>query len=113
MLRRSTPSGNLYLIQYSQNKAIDIMDHLSCFVPGMLALGAQGPNETLHLTTAKELMMTCFDMYACQSTGLAPEAVRFKKGFDFEVSNPSYFLRPETIESLFILYRKTKDEKYR
>ena len=51
------------------------MEHLSCFVPGMLALGAMSGEASLvsHLELAKELMGTCVSMYTSTATGLAGE----------------------------------------
>jgi len=114
LLMLSEPSKNLYVAQFtpSQNQS-QVMDHLSCFLPGMLALGAHGEHQARDLYIASELMKTCFDMYSCTATGLAPESIRFKPGMDFLIENPRYMLRPETMESLFILYRKTKNPRYR
>ncbi|KAF9481228.1 glycoside hydrolase family 47 protein [Pholiota conissans] len=80
-----------------------------------------------------ELIETCMDTYTSSATGLSPEIAHFwtenhgkllerqkrdwyVKGNDFP-GQPSYdaryILRPETIESLFIAYRLTGDDKYR
>ena len=61
------------------------MDHLVCFVPGMLALGAQHIPEVHdeHMQLAAALTDTCHAMYDKQRTGLAPEFVRFSaRGMD-------------------------------
>lgn len=95
------------------------MEHLSCFAPGMLALGASTGEPGLqgHLQLAKELMRTCYAMYASSPTGLAAEVSEFdSKGGIRPASSgwlASGLLRPETVESLFILYRVTGDETYR
>ncbi|PVU85313.1 hypothetical protein BB561_006956, partial [Smittium simulii] len=112
------------------------MGHLSCFLPGLLALGSKELNRKHDLETAKELMKTCYTLYETSATGLAPEDVYFnfdlnniesasnsnfnpganrnpKKDTDFDVENTSYVLRPETVESLMILYRVTGDSIYR
>lgn len=63
------------------------MDHLVCFMPGTIALGATGglplseakksPDWTLRqdeeVLLAKELMKTCWASYLATKTGLAPE----------------------------------------
>ncbi|KAF8168509.1 glycoside hydrolase [Crassisporium funariophilum] len=79
-----------------------------------------------------QLMDTCMDTYKT-ATGLSPEIVHFytqddkgeqdRTGRDWYIKGngypgqPSYdaryILRPETVESLFIAYRLTGDEKYR
>ena len=54
-------------------------------------------------------------MYAQMNTGIAPEYVQFVAGKDFEIGKgaPHYLLRPETVESFFILYHLTGDPVYR
>ncbi|KAK7951213.1 uncharacterized protein PG986_006941 [Apiospora aurea] len=159
------------------------MDHLVCFLPGTIALGAtQGrtldearlrPEWTEHheedMKLAAELMKTCWGMYAVTETGLAPEIAWFeaanedlqpgpgsrksrgssncelisemllplhfqtaciyimthiliqpdlalrnwKKDFiikPLDAHNPQ---RPETVESLLMIYRITGDNMYR
>jgi hypothetical protein len=91
------------------------MDHLACFVPGMLVLGAQGDVAARYVALAKDLSDTCVQMYAGTATGLAPELVNFRDGRDMFTNDRSAhnLLRPETVESLFYLYRKTGDAVYR
>ncbi|KAL1528883.1 hypothetical protein AB1Y20_010206 [Prymnesium parvum] len=90
------------------------MDHLVCFVPGMLALGAQHIPEVHdeHMELAARLAETCYNMYSRQRTGLAPEFVNFRNG-KMVVGARHNLLRPETVESLFYMWRFTKDPKYR
>jgi hypothetical protein len=91
------------------------MDHLACFVPGMLVLGAQGDVAERYLALAKDLSDTCVQMYAGTATGLSPELVNFRDGRDMFTNDRSAhnLLRPEAVESLFYLYRRTGDEVYR
>ena len=129
------------------------MDHLVCFLPGILALGhlhgvgkefgssaaseeekeefrakvdllRLDKNESSHLALAKELMRTCVAMYERMPLGLHPEIAKFDQdgntvvkcfGGDLCVSaNDAHsILRPETVESLFVLHRVTKDESFR
>jgi mannosyl-oligosaccharide alpha-1,2-mannosidase len=51
-------------------------------------------------------------MYARSATGLSPEIVRFD-GSDISPHDTRYLLRPETVESLFILNYLTGDPVYR
>ncbi|KAF8661347.1 hypothetical protein AX16_001442 [Volvariella volvacea WC 439] len=176
-------------------------EHLSCFLPGLLALGAHllplddlaslgidlealGDAETwgrisrnyrtlsqynlkqLHMWAAEGLAQTCWLMYADQETGLGPEEVVFgwytggypahnqevfpwieaveswKKsgsrgpppgvgdkppmiytpeqrasgkstGRDYIIKRAAYLLRPETLESIFLMWRVTGDPKWR
>jgi mannosyl-oligosaccharide alpha-1,2-mannosidase len=95
------------------------MEHLACFAPGMLALGASTGEPALqgHLPLAKELMKTCYAMYASSPTGLAAEVSEFDGAGGIRPAASGWLssglLRPETVESLFIMYRVTGDETYR
>jgi Glycosyl hydrolase family 47 len=98
------------------------MDHLVCFMGGSLALGAytdplglQSTRAQRDLKTARALTYTCYQMYARMKTGIAPEFVQFHAGNDFSIGRgaPHYLLRPETVESFFILNQLTGDPIYR
>ena len=58
---------------------------------------------------------TCYQMYARMPTGISPEFIQVQEGRDFEVGRgaPHYLLRPETVESFFVLYHLTGDPVYR
>ena len=105
-------------------------DHLVCFVPGMLALGAHtravsAEDADRHMKLAIALMHSCNEMYVRQPTGLAPEIVQFHldgsnarengetRAFIVDPHATHSMLRPETVESLFIMWRVTKDPIYR
>ena len=70
----------VYVAEWDRAGVVHKMDHLACFVPGMLALGADGDQALRYLTLAQQLMYTCVQMYFRQPTGLAPEYVWFRKG---------------------------------
>lgn len=98
------------------------MEHLACFLPGLLALGAhlrpRAPKRDQEFALAEELARTCFEMYRRMPTGMAPEAAIFgkKRDVDFEADKPWSMwtiLRPEAVESFFILHELTGDAKYR
>lgn len=61
----------------SHQQPSSVMDHLSCFYPGMLALGNmyQVLQETRPM--AENLTHTCYYMYTTTPTGLAPEIFQF------------------------------------
>ncbi|KUF94129.1 Histone-arginine methyltransferase CARMER [Phytophthora nicotianae] len=119
LLGKSKPNGFVFIGELVYGKFEPKMDHLVCFVPGMLALGYQNGMPEEHLTLAKQLMETCYQMYAQMEAKLAPEIMYFNMKENVEedllVSATDAFnlLRPETVESLMVLYRVTKDEKYR
>lgn len=107
------------------------MDHLVCFLPGLLAL------SHLHLTKedayiddystksridqlmpmSLSLARTCYYMYNLTATGLSPEIAYFNEEGENELqirpADTHNLLRPEYVESLFYLYHITGDEKYR
>ena len=92
------------------------MDHLVCFSGGMFALGAEGEKKERDLQTGKELTATCHEIYSRMETGIAPEIVMFdttKNDFYVKPRDRHYLLRPETVESFFVLYRVTGDPMYR
>jgi len=176
--------GLMYIAELINDQLSHKMDHLVCFLPGLLALGAaNGAKALVHrdlslpdeeigdselMKIAGELTRTCVEMYTRTPTGLAPEIAffisgrparvqrtrhyeteetqplpdleRFKLGgaphifssssslapklrlhgqtavdgdFSIKVNDAHNLLRPETVESLFIMWRLTGDEKYR
>ncbi|KAG2198979.1 hypothetical protein INT47_013163 [Mucor saturninus] len=176
---RQVPGYDLLLLppydtQHMQHR--NSMDHLTCFVPGMLAMGSVTLNEPEDMEIAKGLLETCVFMYRTTETGLSPETWSIPKTVPYnpltynktktqlaklrdwwyndELINPllvqpkngsetvreetketeystkyqlppvkqrpdslyfgdkRYLLRPETVESLFIMYRITGDQKY-
>ncbi|PIA25121.1 hypothetical protein AQUCO_12500025v1 [Aquilegia coerulea] len=149
LVRKSIPKGLVFVGELPSGSEDDFspkMDHLVCFLPGTLALGAtkgftkkQAMKDNLvsfadldNLNLAEDLTKTCFEMYAVTSTGLAPEIAYFhtegysEVGLDGGNKSSEYIndiiikpadrhnlLRPETVESLFVLYRITEDPKYR
>ena len=64
-----------------ESTILDKMDHLVCFLPGSLALGAMhgvgGGMHGAHMALAKALTRTCAEMYRTPA-GLAPEIVYLK-----------------------------------
>jgi Glycosyl hydrolase family 47 len=90
LLQTSTPS-NLVFIADRNNGVLDTkMDHLVCFMGGLLALGAytdpnglDSPRAQRDVKTAKALTYTCYQMYARMNTGIAPEFVQFQRNSDF------------------------------
>lgn len=118
----SGPQRLAYLAELDLNKPESVsrkMDHLVCFVPGMLALGSRSgaADPARHMNIAKRLMRTCYSMYATTMTGLAPEIVALDNDDGDEIAPKAgathHLIRPETVESLFVLWRLTKDPIYR
>ena len=115
---KSRPSEYVYIAEYRRMEHNHKMDELACFAGGMLALGAQEfANDTSlrdsFMETAKGLGRTCYNMFHRQKSGLAPEYVEFPGGVDFINGNGYYLLRPETMETMFYLWRFTGDQQWR
>ncbi|KXN80800.1 Endoplasmic reticulum mannosyl-oligosaccharide 1,2-alpha-mannosidase [Leucoagaricus sp. SymC.cos] len=147
----------LYATSQVKSDATSSFEHLACFLPGLLALGAHTlpfsllPPKTaeLHKWAAEGLAYTCYLMYADSRSGLSPDNVKMndagqwvefvrawekvgrpraippglreggsirrpdKDARDYRITQPSYYLRPETVESFFILYKITGNVKWR
>lgn len=122
LLSVSSPSGLVFIADDNNGVLDKKMDHLVCFMGGLLALGAYTDPQGLDsdraqrdLKTAKALTYTCYQMYARMPTGISPEYVQFHEGEDFDagMGGAHYLLRPETVESFFVLYHLTGDPIYR
>ncbi|XP_024197034.1 mannosyl-oligosaccharide 1,2-alpha-mannosidase MNS1 isoform X2 [Rosa chinensis] len=88
LIRRTTPSSFAYICEKLGSSLTDKMDELACFAPGMLALGSSGydPGEAEKILSLAEEDMT--------------------------VGTSWNILRPETVESLFYLWRLTGNKTY-
>ncbi|KAL5011605.1 hypothetical protein ScPMuIL_010156 [Solemya velum] len=119
LLSKSVPSGLVYIGELLSGRTFSPkMDHLVCYLPGTLALGHHNGLPAEHMELAEQLANTCFEMYNKMPTKLSPEIVYFNKAPgapDDLIVKPldaHNLLRPETVESLFYLYRFTGDKKY-
>ncbi|PVG00894.1 seven-hairpin glycosidase [Serendipita vermifera] len=155
----------MYVTDVIGNQPKGNMQHLSCFFPGLLALGNHllpddvyepGDKETFQWV-AEGLAHTCWVLYADQRTGLGPEEVQFhpyNEDYDYEsgrwirhyerwklegrpsgrppglhgsgplpgsnsvrkdynYNNPAWLLRPEAIESMYLMWKTTGDVVWR
>ncbi|GFO45639.1 mannosyl-oligosaccharide 1,2-alpha-mannosidase [Plakobranchus ocellatus] len=122
LVRRSEPNKLLFIGELLAGRNFSPkMDHLVCFYAGTLALAHHyglGEGEE-YLDTAKDLGETCWQMYNRMPTKLSPEITYFnmakgaKEDLIVKPLDSHNLLRPETVESLFYLYRFTGDQKYR
>mmetsp|Transcript_23810 Transcript_23810/g.66056 ORF Transcript_23810/g.66056 Transcript_23810/m.66056 type:complete len:630 (+) Transcript_23810:124-2013(+) len=120
LIHKTTPSGFTYIAELSRSGGlVHKMDHLACFVPGMLALGVHheavsGAKGERYLQVAKDLTETCHQMYKRMPCGIAPEYIEARNGQDFVYNDRGSFnlQRPEAVEAFFILYRVTGNPKY-
>jgi mannosyl-oligosaccharide alpha-1,2-mannosidase len=111
--------------------------HLSCFAGGMFALGGKLFDIPDHISIGERLARGCAWAYNAFPTGLMPEIfnlipcssiegpcpwdeerwqkegdTKLRKGFK-DARDPRYILRPEAIESVFLLYRMTGRADFR
>ncbi|KAK9757135.1 hypothetical protein RND81_01G142700 [Saponaria officinalis] len=115
LVRRTTPSSFAYICERIGDSLNDKMDELACFVPGMLALGSSGygrEESEKFMSLAEELAWTCYNFYQSTQTKLAGENYFFHSGKDMFVGTSWNILRPETVESLFYLWRLTGNKTY-
>lgn len=117
---RVSPSGLAYLAEMKYGRIIEEkMDHLSCFAGGMFALASTTLENSLserYMDVAHKLTNTCHESYARSETKLGPEAFRFSGAAEARAQKSNekvYLLRPETFESYFIMWRLTKQQRYR
>ncbi|CAL5226192.1 g9026 [Coccomyxa viridis] len=96
------------------------MEELACYLPGNLALGVaegavMGEKAVQYATIAEELTHTCKRMYSLLPVGLAPEKIHFldEGGFKVEQGDVGNVLRPETVESIYYMWRLTGEQRYR
>eukprot|EP00041_Stephanoeca_diplocostata_P033223 m.1093250 g.1093250 ORF g.1093250 m.1093250 type:complete len:660 (-) comp24295_c0_seq4:2274-4253(-) len=117
MVRGSKPSNLTFLGEFINGRTNNKMDHLVCFMPGLLALGYANGMPRAHMDLAVDVAEACNAMYTHMKLGLAPEITFFNEGGGTEdlVVKPAdshNLLRPEHVESLFVLHRITGDAKY-
>ena len=85
----------------------------------MLGLGAirlGEPLQTRRMELARGITHSCHESYDRSNTKLGPEAFRFSDAMEAKAlkSNEKYYiLRPEVIESYFVMWRLTHDPRYR
>lgn len=120
---KTSQNGLMYFAEMKYERIEHKMDHLGCFSGGLMGLGANRtlgtapPNQSkVYMDVAKAITHTCHESYDRSETKLGPEAFRFTQNIEAKAvkSNEKYYiLRPEVIESYFVMWRVTKDKKYR
>lgn len=120
LVKVSKPSHLLYIAESRNDVIEDVVGHLACFAGGMFALGAHvapnNPNAERDAEIGQNFTNTCRESYIRTSTGIGPEIFRFTDTLEAEAGvdgDRAYILRPEVVESYFLLYRITGDNKYR
>ena len=128
LLGRSLPNNYAFIGSFDSllKRMTPKMSDLACFYPGNLALGymflskTSLPSRELDdiYRLATDLMETCYQTYARTATGLGPEQISFNSidpnQDDFTNLDlvPTYVLHAVTIESLYYVYKLTRDKTY-
>lgn len=117
------------------------IQHSACYAGGMIALGGRLFEDMEHMKLgarltngcmwaynafAHDIMPEAFKMVPCPIEGCKWDEMRWRKEIEHNYGDrrnlpmgfvsardPSYSLRPEAIESVFVLYRITGHEEYR
>ncbi|UZJ52093.1 hypothetical protein CBS101457_001413 [Exobasidium rhododendri] len=133
----TVPSSHLLVLGQSNGKSFQAkLEHLTCFAGGTMGLsGKLLPGRSIDVEHAKKFTETCWWAYNSTLTGIGPEEMTFYKEKDLDryLSNvlkngttrrgaargapivgvrsvtPDYRNRPETIESIFYMWRITGD----
>jgi mannosyl-oligosaccharide alpha-1,2-mannosidase len=97
-----------------------MMEHLATFAAGMLAVGCVrgNPRGGEDLALAAQLARTYATVYRDSPAGVMPERVRYNTDRphdleDFAIVASDYLLRPETVESIYVLWKFTGLKMYR
>ena len=120
LLMRNKRSGWQFLGELLKKRAIHSMQTLTCFAPGMMFLDLYHSNSQSayrkqmnqrNERVARSVLYTCFMMCNSTTSGLPPESCSFSelKGMTISQRLKHYALRPEIIESFFLLKEVTGD----
>lgn len=128
-------AGSSYVSPDTGPKLTAEGQHLTCFVGGMFGLGGKLFEIPEHVNLGEKLAKGCAWAYESMPTGIMPEIftllacptleacewdettwkadgnAQLPKGFK-NVRDSRYLLRPEAIESIFLMYRMTGKEEY-
>ncbi|XP_063712401.1 mannosyl-oligosaccharide 1,2-alpha-mannosidase IA-like isoform X2 [Symsagittifera roscoffensis] len=119
----------VYVAEMRGNRLTHKMDHLACFVGGMFALGGyynvhqnkgstavdKAKNEEF-IKLGADVTNTCHESYTRTATKIGPDSFHFEGNnlaTPTKANEKQYLLRPEVVESYFVLWRTTHDPKYR
>jgi mannosyl-oligosaccharide alpha-1,2-mannosidase len=120
--------GLAFLSDWDGQDAVLRSSHLACFAGGNWILGGLVLGNQTLIELGQNLTDSCAATYNATLTGIGPEAWKWEdvnlfEGEDveedkfigdngFNITNPSYDLRPEVLESLYYAYRATGEKKY-
>jgi len=121
-LMRCSDHGHLYISSGDGTHFNSNVEHLACFLGGNLVLGG------VYMKEAAAITESCVALYTSTASGLGADggffqgshaiekcidSPRVHDGADVSFRNSPNLQRPETVESLFYLWRATRNEVYR
>lgn len=120
----STRPDLTYLAAYDNTTLILKSSHLACFDGGNFILGGLVLGEQRYIDFGLDLVAACENTYTQTLTGIGPESfsweesevpanqTEFYERAGFYITDSTYILRPEVLESFYYAYRATGDRKY-
>ena len=137
----STRPDLTFLAQYNGTEMIYFTDHTSLFSAASFLLGGAVLDKREFVDFGLRLVESQREMYLATATGIGPEAIGwlpswcsdrlgndppdsctippqyanqtdFYKRAGYYITNPTYMLRPEVLESIYYAYRVTRNPKY-
>jgi mannosyl-oligosaccharide alpha-1,2-mannosidase len=123
-LMRCSDAGHLYITSGDGSTFNNNVEHLACFLGGNMVLGA----PLVYLKEAAAITESCVAMYTATASGLGADGMMFQgngpiekcidsplthEGADVSFASTPNLQRPETVESLFYLWKETRNEVYR
>ncbi len=113
-----------FLAEFNHQSQVLSSQHLACFAPGNFILGGKVLGRQDYIDFGLKLVDGCHDTYASTTSHIGPESFSWdplnvpptqaafflKNGF--YITDPTYDLRPEVIESYYYAYRVTGNSTY-
>ena len=112
-----------FLSSFVNTSFVNVSEHLTCFDGGNFILGGQVLGRQDYIDFGLQLVNGCHNTYDSTATmigpeqfswdtfSISPEETDFYNEHGFYITNPSYGLRPEVIESFYYAFRATGEEK--
>ena len=113
-----------FLAEFQNTTLILNSEHLMCFDGGNFILGGIVLQNTTLVDFGLKLVDSCHQTYNATATGIGPERFSWNPAavpadqssffaeHGFYITDASYDLRPEVVESYYYAYRVTGDRKY-
>lgn len=113
-----------FLTTFAGRKTFNESQHLACFDGGNFILGGSVLGRQDYINFGLDLVAACRDTYTATATQIGPETfswnvttlpenqINLYLQSGFWISDSTYDLRPEVIESYYYAYRVTGDTKY-